>query len=66
MGTQWTAVVLAATGPLLVGVLRDASGGYQSPFALLTLLFLAAAAVIVAGGRAKPSHDSADHHAVDS
>lgn len=53
MGTQWTAVVLiAATGPILVGVLRDTMSSYAVSFAVLTVLFLAAAAVIVASGRA--------------
>jgi MFS family permease len=54
MGTQWTAVVLvAAAGPILVGSLRDATGGYQSSIVLLTVLFLAAAAAILASGRAR-------------
>ncbi|MEN8234227.1 MAG: MFS transporter [Actinomycetota bacterium] len=53
MGTQWTAVVLvASTGPLLVGVVRDTTGGYAMSFAVLTVFFLAAAAAIVASGRA--------------
>jgi cyanate permease len=53
MGTQWTGVVLiAATGPLLVGVMRDVTGGYAVSFAVLTVFFVAAAAAIVASGRA--------------
>ena len=53
MGTQWTAVVLiAATGPVLVGVLRDTMSSYTVSFAILTAFFLAAAAVIMASGRA--------------
>ncbi|MFV9673081.1 MAG: MFS transporter [Acidimicrobiia bacterium] len=53
MGTQWTAVVLvAAAGPLLVGVIRDTSDSYSASFAVLTVLYLAAAAVIAASGRA--------------
>lgn len=57
MGTQWTAVVLlAATGPLLVGVLRDSTGGYEASFVVLTILFVVAAAVIAASGRAQSSH----------
>jgi len=33
VGTQWTAVVLvAAAGPVLVGTLRDTTGGYRAPF----------------------------------
>jgi MFS family permease len=57
MGTQWTAVVLvSATGPLLVGVLRDTTGGYQVSFVLLAMSYLAAAVLIVASGRTEPSH----------
>ncbi len=56
MGTQWTGVVLvAASGPLLVGITRDATGGYAVSFAIVTMLFLAAAAVIVASGQAEQS-----------
>lgn len=52
MGTQWTVVVLtAATGPILVGVLRDATGSYQAPTVILTVLYLAAATAIVLSGR---------------
>jgi MFS family permease len=51
MGTQWTGVVLvAATGPVLVGVLRDATGGYQMSTVILTALFVAAAAAILLSG----------------
>lgn len=61
MGTQWTGVVLvAATGPVLVGVLRDITGGYQASLVLLVTFYVAAAAVIVASGRAEPSQVSAD------
>lgn len=58
MGAQWTGVVLvAAAGPLLVGVVRDATQGYGTSFALLSTFYLAAAGAIVAsshagGGRA--------------
>lgn len=52
MGTQWTGVVLiAATGPVLVGVLRDTMSSYAVLFAVLTVFFLAAAAVIMGSGR---------------
>jgi len=52
MGTQWTAVVLvAAAGPVLVGVLRDATGGYQVSTVILTTLYLVAAATILLSGR---------------
>ena len=54
MGTQWTGVVLvAATGPILVGVSRDATGGYRVSTLILTVLYLAAAAAIALSGRAK-------------
>lgn len=52
MGTQWTAVVLiAATGPVLVGVLRDVTGGYRASTVILTTLYVAAAAAIFLSGR---------------
>ncbi|GMQ93647.1 MAG: MFS transporter [Acidimicrobiia bacterium] len=56
MGTQWTGVVLvAATGPILVGSLRDVTGGYQSSIVVLTVLFLVAAAAILMSGRVNPA-----------
>ncbi len=61
MGTQWTGVVLiAATGPVLVGVLRDTMSSYAVSFAVVTVLFLAAAAVIAASGRAEQNDRSTD------
>jgi MFS family permease len=61
MGTQWTGVVLvAASGPLLVGVMRDITGGYAASFVVLTLFYLIAAAVIVASGWVQPSHASTE------
>lgn len=52
MGTQWTGVVLvAATGPVLVGVLRDATGGYRVSMVILTALYMAAAAAIILSGK---------------
>lgn len=52
MGTQWTGVVLvAAAGPVLVGVLRDTTGSYRMPTVILTVLFVAAAAAIALSGR---------------
>ncbi len=55
MGTQWTGVVLvAATGPILVGVLRDMTGGYRVSTVILTVLYLIAAATIVLSGREGP------------
>ena len=65
MGTQWTAVVLiAATGPLLVGAMRDITGSYSMSFALLTVFFITAAAVIVASGRAE--HNSSGRTSTDT
>ena len=53
MGAQWTPVVLvAASGPVAMGVLRDTSGGYALPAVIITVLFLGAAAAVVASGRA--------------
>jgi cyanate permease len=53
MGTQWTAVVLVgASGPVLVAVLRDATGGYQTSFVVLAAFFVVAAVAIVASYRA--------------
>jgi len=60
MGTQWTGVVLvAAAGPVLVGVLRDATGGYQTSMVLLAVLFLIGAAAILASG-SRPDRLSGD------
>ncbi|MEA2022671.1 MAG: MFS transporter [Actinomycetota bacterium] len=62
MGTQWTGVVLvAASGPVLVGILRDATGGYGVSTVILTALFLAAAAAIALSGREAASRESASH-----
>lgn len=56
MGAQWTAVVLtAAIGPLLVGVVRDSTGGYGAPFAVLSALFLVASGVILVSGHIRPN-----------
>jgi MFS family permease len=61
MGTQWTGVVLiAATGPVLVGVLRDTMGSYALSFGVLTVFFLMAAAVILASGRVDQNDRSTD------
>jgi MFS family permease len=57
MGAQWTGVVLtAAAGPLLVGVVRDATGGYGASFTVLSVLFFVASGVIFASGHVKQSH----------
>jgi len=61
MGAQWTGVVLvAASGPLLVGVVRDSTGGYGVSFAVLSVFFLVASGVILASGHVKPSHTTHD------
>ncbi|MDX1469155.1 MAG: MFS transporter [Acidimicrobiia bacterium] len=53
MGAQWTPVVLvAASGPVAMGVLRDASGGYALPAVIITVLFVGAGGAVVASGRA--------------
>jgi MFS family permease len=53
MGTQWTAVVLVgASGPVIVAVVRDATGAYQASFVVLAALFMVSAGAIVASGRA--------------
>ncbi len=58
MGTQWTAVVLvAASGPVLVGVLRDTTGGYAVSSAILSGLYLAAAMTIMLSGRERAGPD---------
>lgn len=41
----------AAAGPGLYGALRDASGGYALPLLLAAALDVAAAALVVLGGR---------------
>ena len=46
-------VLVAAFGPVLVGVLRDATGTYLVSFAVLTMLFVLAAGLIYASGRAE-------------
>ena len=53
MGVQWTGVVLvAAAGPVAVGLLRDATDSYRASFAMLTAFYVLAAAAILASGRA--------------
>ena len=53
MGTQWTAVVLVgASGPVLVGVLRETTGEYRASFVVLAALFAVAAVAVMASDRA--------------
>lgn len=66
MGTQWTAVGLAgAAGPVVVGVMRDHSGGYVMPVAVLGAAFgLALVLTLLAGAR--PRATRGGHGIVDS
>jgi len=51
MGVQWTAVGLAgAAGPVMVGVLRDHSGGYVLPMSVLAAVHLAAVVLLLLSG----------------
>jgi MFS family permease len=53
MGTQWTAVVLVgASGPVLVAVLREATGEYRASFVVLAAFFVVAAVAVMASDRA--------------
>ncbi len=53
MGSQWlVASVAGAVGPAAVGVLRDATGSYDIPMQVITLLLVLAAVLTVASGRA--------------
>jgi len=60
MGAQWTgAVLIGASGPALVGVLRDATGNYQAPIVILTMLLLVGMVAIMASERVKPDRTRA-------
>jgi cyanate permease len=64
MGAQWTAAVLiGASGPTLVGVSRDVTGGYRASIVVLTVLLLVGMVAIVASGRAKPRYASPNQQA---
>ncbi len=53
MGLQWTFVSLAgAAGPAGVGILRDLSGGYLAPLAVIVAALALATALTAASGRA--------------
>ncbi len=63
MGAQWTAVILVgATGPFFVGVVRDTTDGYSVSFAALSVVLFVAALVIWTSGRIVPNPDE---HAPD-
>ncbi len=51
LGAQWTAVGLAgAAGPVIVGVVRDQTGGYGIPMAVLAAIYLTVVALILLAG----------------
>lgn len=53
MGIQHTVTLLAGSvGPLIVGIGRDASGGYAAPLYVITGLIVAAAICVIAAGSA--------------
>ena len=52
MGAQWAvASLIGATGPAVVGILHDSTGGYQVPIALVASLLAGAAILVVLSGR---------------
>jgi CP family cyanate transporter-like MFS transporter len=50
---QTVGYALAAAGPLLIGVLRDATGGWEAPIALLLAVLVPLLAVGMSAGRAR-------------
>jgi MFS family permease len=48
--SQLVSTVGVASGPLAIGVLRDATGGYAAAYLAATIVSLAASAVLVVGG----------------
>ncbi len=53
MGAQWAVVsMVGASGPAVVGVLHDATGGYRIPMSVVTLLVAGAAVLAFASGSA--------------
>lgn len=58
MGIQQTAtLVLGGLGPLLVGVMRDLSGGFVAPMTILLVAALFGLGLVVAAGRVAPAPD---------
>ena len=52
MGAQWAAAsLIGATGPAVVGLLHDSTGGYQIPISLVVFLLAGAAALVILSGR---------------
>ena len=55
MGTQWSiAAIGGAAMPVLIGLLRDAAGGYGPALAAVAGLFVLAAVAAVLSGRSPP------------
>lgn len=51
MGAQWAVVsVVGASGPAVVGILHDATGGYRIPMTVVTFLVAGAAVLAFASG----------------
>jgi cyanate permease len=48
--SQLVSTVGVASGPLALGVLRDATGSYTAAYLVATVVSLAASAVLVVGG----------------
>jgi len=56
MGAQWTAVgLVGATGPVIVGVVRDQTGGYGLPMTVLAATYVLVAFLILLAGTERPS-----------
>ena len=59
MGAQWAAVsLMGASGPAVVGIIHDATGGYRVPMTVVTLLVAVAAILAYASGRARPGRQN--------
>jgi CP family cyanate transporter-like MFS transporter len=55
MGAQWAAVsLMGASGPAVVGIIHDATGGYRVPMTVVTFMVTAAAFLAFASGRVRP------------
>jgi len=58
MGAQWAVVsMVGASGPAVVGVLHDATGGYRIPMSVVTLLVAGAAVLAALSGRARSGRE---------
>ncbi len=57
MGAQWAvASLIGASGPAVVGLLHDSTGGYQIPISLVVFLLAGAAFLVVLSGRTPAGH----------